>query len=380
MCDLAAFLCDYHYLSEFPLWQKKSHNWYYYEVEKLLKRATKLGDKKAEKLLKYLQDRFERAPWFKEDGYIQKGIAVGVANTHTMLVNEEYKKRKAIDLANHNEEAIAWFEEHTTMDADSYADYWFTLGEYYFGLEEKKNRGIELIEKAARVRNTKAIEWQKRNIDKILPHYKVAMWKHDVEAIAWFQRQARAGNMDLQFTLGEYYCDTEGEWGNGFKLIEELCLKEYIPAVEWITEQAEDGYARAQLILGAFYGGFESKHAKPRNFNLAMKWLEKAADQGDAHSQNLLGSLYYGVEGFPKDHVSYEKAAIWYGKAAEQGHARAQFDLAEMYESGKGVPMNLAEARELFDKAAKQGILRNTETYGELSKKFDKAIRAPKKN
>jgi TPR repeat protein len=62
--------------------------------------------------------------------------------------------------------------------------------------------------------------------------------------------------------------------------------------------------------------------------------------------------MYYKGNGAP---VDYAQAREWYLKAAEQGSPNAQFALAEMCYQGEGGPVDKIQAKEWYSKSAQQG-------------------------
>jgi cell division septation protein DedD len=62
----------------------------------------------------------------------------------------------------------------------------------------------------------------------------------------------------------------------------------------------------------------------------------------------------------------YARAVGHWREPAEQGDADALFNLGQAYKLGKGVPQDLAEAEELFRRAAEKGHLQASDNYGLL--------------
>ena len=83
--------------------------------------------------------------------------------------------------------------------------------------------------------------------------------------------------------------------------------------------------------------------------------IKAGAERGDARDQYLLAACYdfADCKGIPHD---YAKARQLYEKAAAQGLAESYFNLGIMYAYGKGVRRDYAKARKLYEKAAVQGV------------------------
>ena len=60
-------------------------------------------------------------------------------------------------------------------------------------------------------------------------------------------------------------------------------------------------------------------------------YLRKLAEAGDASAQNKLGLLYYDGKGVPQN---YGQAKEWFEKAAKQGHVERPLDAASLNEQG----------------------------------------------
>jgi TPR repeat protein len=80
----------------------------------------------------------------------------------------------------------------------------------------------------------------------------------------------------------------------------------------------------------------------------AMALYEKAAEAGSPEAQVRLAYLLDYAE-------DNEMAVHWYRAAADQDYPDGIGGLAEMYAKGEGVPKDLAQARELFEKAGEAG-------------------------
>jgi TPR repeat protein len=95
--------------------------------------------------------------------------------------------------------------------------------------------------------------------------------------------------------------------------------------------------------------------------------LRTKAETGDASAQRDLAHLYlFGGYGVPLD---YAQAKNWYTKAAEQGDAQAQVGLGILYGEGHGVPQDWTQAAAWVRKAADQQYAMGQYTLGAMYEK-----------
>ena len=120
------------------------------------------------------------------------------------------------------------------------------------------------------------------------------------------------------------------------------------PEAAKIRTQAEHGDASAQYRLGQHY-------VAAQNLMEAKKWYEKAAAQGYADAAYKRGRLYDDAHDKTKAGQYYETARQQWEKAANAGDADAQYQLGVMCREGLGIPVDAAQARVWFEKAAAQG-------------------------
>ena len=115
----------------------------------------------------------------------------------------------------------------------------------------------------------------------------------------------------------------------------------------WITK----GKAWAMVGLACRYkDGVGVKQSDKK----AIELFEMAAKRGHATAQGMLGDFYqHGSLGLTQ---SSKTAIEYYTLAADQGHADAQYTLGRMYATGQGIEQSYSKARELWTKAAAQGI------------------------
>src|SRR4030095_5635444 len=75
-------------------------------------------------------------------------------------------------------------------------------------------------------------------------------------------------------------------------------------------------------------------------------------------------SVKAGIEAWQR--AGYAAAVAIWRPLAEGGDADAQFNLGQAYRLGRGVPINLAAAKTLFERAARSGHLEAETTLGLL--------------
>ena len=123
-------------------------------------------------------------------------------------------------------------------------------------------------------------------------------------------------------------------------------------AVKLLRPEADKGNAEAANALGELQIAGRGIKAAPTE---AVKWFQKAVDAGNTAAQfNLARLLFMGADGVPKD---AEKARFLLRTSAEAGYAAAQAELGGMIESIAARTedkVQLAEARDWFEKAAAQ--------------------------
>ncbi|WP_106590610.1 SPOR domain-containing protein [Marinobacterium halophilum] len=89
-------------------------------------------------------------------------------------------------------------------------------------------------------------------------------------------------------------------------------------------EQARSGDVNAMFNLGQY---FRRGIGMEPDLQQARLYYEQAANKGHAGAQLNLGTLYY----FGPDKPNLERVAYWWEKAALQGEAKAQYQLAVLY-------------------------------------------------
>ena len=95
-------------------------------------------------------------------------------------------------------------------------------------------------------------------------------------------------------------------------------------AVEWYRRAAKLGNVLAQHNLGNAYA---SGAGVEQSDELAVKWWLMAAEQGDAIPQYQLGVMYETGKGVAKD---LERAKNWYQLSAEKGYGKAKTALSRL--------------------------------------------------
>ncbi|XP_015112288.1 uncharacterized protein LOC107037961 isoform X2 [Diachasma alloeum] len=117
---------------------------------------------------------------------------------------------------------------------------------------------------------------------------------------------------------------------------------------------ARDEYTRThRVVMGEFELRYGIKALEEHRYNDAMEHFLVGAQLKSPGSMFNLGLCYELGIGTRMDPV---KAVKYYRSAAENGHAGAMYNLGVFHAQGRGgLPINLAEARELFTKAASLG-------------------------
>ena len=168
--------------------------------------------------------------------------------------------------------------------------------------------------------------------------YGVGVKHNRMEAMKWYRKAAIQGDAQAQYRLGRIYKDM----GN------------VTEAMKWYRKAAAQKYAMAEFNIGNMYqegligGGRE-------NLERAIKHYKRAGAGGHAVSFIMLGHIYInGEKGIRRN---YKIATKYYKKALElTPHPIALFNLGTIYENGFGVEQSDAEARQLYEKAAAQGL------------------------
>jgi TPR repeat protein len=116
-----------------------------------------------------------------------------------------------------------------------------------------------------------------------------------------------AGDAEAELRMGLRYAQADGVLGNA---------KE---AISWFEKAAKHGQIEAQYLLG--HALMEGNGAI-QNYQTAFYWLERAAQQGHSLAQLNLGEIYRKGTGVD---VNKEKAYLWFALAAESGMEKAAY-------------------------------------------------------
>lgn len=119
---------------------------------------------------------------------------------------------------------------------------------------------------------------------------------------------------------------------------------------KWCHEQAKEGNAEAQYVLSLLesMGLFG-----PEDRVSALSWLNSAVAQD--HLPALLRLAAFHESGWGGLQPNTQRALVFIRQAIERGYAPAMTALGVMYETGQNVPMDLAKARSLYERAARLG-------------------------
>lgn len=151
------------------------------------------------------------------------------------------------------------------------------------------------------------------------------------QAIHWFKKSAKQGDVESQYKLGYIYGGSTP-------------IKKYKKALFWLRRASERGHSDAQFLLGEMY---LSGRGTSQNFNQAIYWLKRSAYQGDEMAQLALGALYFRGGAVSKDYVQAYK---WSFLASNQEDREllAKNVLDEIKKSM--TPSQIAKAQELASK------------------------------
>ena len=191
------------------------------------------------------------------------------------------------------------------------------------------------------------------------------------DALHWFEKASRQGDMKGQFQLAMMYAKGRG------------VDRDDAQAVHWLRLSAKQGDAQAQYQLALHMEHGRGIDAKPSE---AATWYLKAAAQGVGQAMFHLAALYAEGRGIEQ---SDEQALHWILLAEEKGAADAanfrkkivknilqkagsgdgdaQYMLAMMYRESKGVSFSATESMRWMKKAAEH---KNSNAAFELGRGF----------
>jgi len=163
--------------------------------------------------------------------------------------------------------------------------------------------------------------------------HSVGAEKNESEARTWFEKAARMGNPNAQYSLAKLILSDPAAGA-----------EQTAEAIDWLTKAAEAGQDSAQYAIGKFYR--DTDPAK------AAVWFQRSAESGNDFAAYALGKLLLQGEAVPKD---IDQALRWLTASAKQGNQYAQYTLGKLYLLGKEVPGDEDAAVRWFTLSAAQG-------------------------
>ncbi|SEN36266.1 hypothetical protein SAMN05428959_1011365 [Duganella sp. CF517] len=137
------------------------------------------------------------------------------------------------------------------------------------------------------------------------------------EALQWFERAARGGDVEAAFQLGEL-----------LRLGVAGVAAQPAAAAPWYKLAAQQRHARAALVLGQLY---KNGDGVARDDPLAARWLAAASEGGNAHAMFLLSYFYRDGRGVARDPA---RARALLEQAAEHEYPPALQELAMAVQLG----------------------------------------------
>lgn len=160
-------------------------------------------------------------------------------------------------------------------------------------------------------------------------------------ALSELKPLAERGNAAAQYYYGTMFSDGLG------------VPRSSRTAAEWFEKSARQGHTDAEFSLGflLLYGAGDGPDAVDSNIDAGLGWLEKSAAHGNVQAQCFLGGLYWGGITVPYDH---DRALNWTLLAAEQGFVPAQYQAGVILAHTPGV-VNAINSYRWLELAARGG-------------------------
>lgn len=155
------------------------------------------------------------------------------------------------------------------------------------------------------------------------------------KAVQWFEKAAVGGCDKAYFPLGEIY----KFGGHGVVENQKKAAEYYLKAYDYCDE---DDKLEVENSLGFCYFCLEDEEN-------ALRWARRYAKCGESQAVSAFGAMLY-------DYKRYEEAFDVLTRAAELGDDYALFNLGECYFYGNGVTEDKQKAKELWMKAADEGV------------------------
>ncbi len=118
--------------------------------------------------------------------------------------------------------------------------------------------------------------------------------------------------------------------------------KKYDEALKWYLRAAEQGYGLSEMNLAQMY---EKGIGVKQDFTEAKKWYRKVVERGGGEALFRLASLSEKTGDYPE-------ALKLYRRGVRQDDYRSMVALGEMLEQGRGVTKDVAQAVQLYERAA----------------------------
>lgn len=260
-----------------------------------------------QKALEYFSKAFERGKFFS-------ALLCG-----RIYYNGGHNVKKNID------KSVEWLKKGVqAMEAGCMC----SLGQIYCSTDEKYrdvNSGIKLLENAAKLGNTDAMNYLSmcyesgENVD-----------KDDEKSINYARKSFEKGNAYAGFLLGLKYQSGVG------------CKKNMTKAVEIWEKAADLGSGEAANNVFVYYN-------RKNNFLKAKKYLFLSAKLEDDMGMYNLACHYYGGSKFVEKNL--KQAFIYAKKSADLGNPRACQLTSYMLENGEGCNADPKEAKKYKKKA-----------------------------
>lgn len=173
-------------------------------------------------------------------------------------------------------------------------------------IKGKRNEGIEMMKKAARLGAMPAIKF-------------IANFFSPSDAIPLLVKKADEGDAEAMGMLGTAYLQGEG------------VEQDHVKGVELINKAADKGDRYSVFNMALFYE--KGQYGVEKNIHKAISLFEKLVSDGDVDSMNILGEILEKSEDVEHDYV---RAFELYKRAADLDDTAGYNNVATCYKRGIG--------------------------------------------